>query len=310
MPKTAYSLLISMLVLAGCATTGATVRSGVGDALLEHPPFYAGASVVAIRTDSSRIGHLPIAYQRGASQSAMFDPKAGANTAVDALLRDMNAYLDSLGKAGSISVRLAQPGPVSAAANQSKLTPPDVSFGCVTSTGAIDDDCADRGDGALGRGRQPMRLAVGRPSAEWTASMRDVMTEAGVGRALVITLEVGQYLLRQTGLRGNKEVELGTSHTAKLPWLTSVETPVTVLQLTGALMGSDGRALRIGAEGFYVRRTALLVSAIGGQELIDDKDVEAVRSARRDDLPGRPLVWHVALRELVGGLTGRAALVQ
>jgi hypothetical protein len=79
-----------------------------------------------------------------------------------------------------------------------------------------------------------------------------------------------------------------------------------VLQLTGALIDPDGRATRIGAEGLYPRRTRLLVSAIGGQELLSDEDVERLRSERRDDLPGRPLVWQVALRNLVAQLTGRS----
>ena len=120
---------------------------------------------------------------------------------------------------------------------------------------------------------------------------------------MVITLEVGQYLTRQRGLVGAKDVDLGTNNVAKLPWLTSLETPVTVLQLTGALVDRDGKAIRIGAEGFYVRRTRLGISAIGGQELIGDEDIVKAREARRDDLAGSPLAWRVALGNLVAGLT-------
>jgi hypothetical protein len=49
----------------------------------------------------------------------------------------------------------------------------------------------------------------------------------------------------------------------------------------------------------------LLVSSIGGQELISDEDVQQARTARRQDLPGEPLVWQVALRHLVAQLTGK-----
>jgi hypothetical protein len=73
-------------------------------------------------------------------------------------------------------------------------------------------------------------------------------------------------------------------------------------------MGRDGRAIRIGAEGIVAHRTRLLVSGIGGQELLRDEDVAQVRTLRRDDLPGRPLAWQVALRQLVAQLTGRTAL--
>ncbi|HJS44428.1 MAG TPA: hypothetical protein VJ755_13230 [Gemmatimonadales bacterium] len=63
--------------------------------------------------------------------------------------------------------------------------------------------------------------------------------------------------------------------------------------------------MRIGAEGLLARRTSLPISAIGGQTLIRDEDIEQLRSARRNDLPDDPLVWKTALRTLVRGLTGR-----
>ena len=78
-----------------------------------------------------------------------------------------------------------------------------------------------------------------------------------------------------------------------------------MLQLTGTLIDRDGRAIRIGAEGLFARRTGVLVTSLGGQELLTDEDVERVRTVRRDELLGRPLVWQAALRNLVAELTGR-----
>jgi hypothetical protein len=292
-----------LLAATACATTGATVGSGVGDAFPQRAPFYAGASMPGVAADTSRIGHLPVAYQRGAAQLSIFDPTAGPDTPVGALLGEMNAFLDSLG-GGRISVRLVEGQRVSAVAHAETRRPPDVRFGCITESGRPDDDeCVER-PGALGRGKQTMHLAVANPAPEWRAWVRDVMRDVGVGRTLVLTLEVGQYPVRQRGL-GAKSVELGTGHVAPIPWLTSLETPVQVLQLTGALVDPNGRAIRIGAEGIAARRTRLLVSAVGGTELLSDEDVERVRTLRRDDLPGRPLAWQVALRHLVTQLTGR-----
>ena len=168
-----------------------------------------------------------------------------------------------------------------------------------------DDDCTVDEDGALGRGRQQMKLEVGRPSPEWTARVREGVTTAGVSRTLVITLEVGQMLLRQRGLGGSKELELGTGHTARFPWLTSLETPVPVLQLTGALVDGDGKAIRIGAEAFQAKRTPFLLSSAGAQALLLDEDVAEARTRRREDLPGQPIAWRVALRHLAEQLTGR-----
>lgn len=286
---------LPLLSLAACSSTGATFRSGVGDAFPEHPPYYAGASREAVGADASRIGHLPIVFQRGASQSAIFDPKSDPGTPTAALLAEMSAYLDTL--VGGASARLSAPA--------GAVVPPDVRFGCLTDTGLPDDDCTVDDNSALGRGRQQMKLAVGRPSPEWTAGMRGAMNSAGVSRTLVITLEVGQMLLRQRGLAGSKELELGTGYTVRFPWLTSLETPVPVLQVTGALVDQDGKAIRIGAEAFQAKRTPFLVSSAGAQALLLDADVAEARTRRREDLPGQPLAWRVALRHLVAQLTGR-----
>jgi hypothetical protein len=292
------AMLAAAVLLTGCATTGATVGSGVGDSMLEHPPYYAGVAANAAAPAGRRIGRLPIGYQRGASQPPMFDPDADPGSPMRALLDEMNAFLDSLGT----GVRVA----TATGADANRMIAPDVRFGCATESGMPDDDCRERGDSALGRPRQTMYLSVGRPSAEWKEWARDVMRADSLSRLLVITLEVGQYLPRQRGWRGTKEVELGTAHTVGLPWLTSLETPVSVLQLTGALMDSTVRAQRIGVEGIYARRTRLGISALGAQELIGNEDIQRVREERRTDLPGQPLAWQVALRQLVEGLTGRA----
>jgi hypothetical protein len=305
--RAAASTTLLLAVTAACASTGATFRSGVGDTFLEHPPWYGGSFVEAAG-ERPRMGHLPVAYQRGATHADFFDPTGGPSSPVSALLTEMNDFLDSLATATGLSVRLVEGRRASAVAPTSMGTPPDVQFGCRTDDGTPFGDCAERDEGALGRNRQPMRLAVGRPSPEWITWMGGVMQAQGVERALVLTLEVGQYLPRQRGLLGRKEVELGTGHTVSIPWLTSLETPVTVLQLTGALMGADGKAIRIGSEGFHARRTRLLVSAVGGQEVLTNDDVTAARTARRDDMPGAPLAWQVALRHLVARLADQGAV--
>jgi len=53
------------------------------------------------------------------------------------------------------------------------------------------------------------------------------------------------------------------------------------------------------------KRSQILVSALGAQSLVSDEDIERLRTLRRDDLPKQPLVWQVALRNLVSQLTGQ-----
>jgi hypothetical protein len=283
--------LAGLLLVFTSACAGSTIRSGVGDKHVEQPPYYAGRWVTQA---PGTIGHLPISYQRGATHSPIFDVDGATGTPVAALVQEMNRYLDSLG----VTTRLASAG-------IRRGIPPDVRFGCQS---APDGECVREPEGSRRHDIPRMRLAVARPSGGWVAETRSVLDHSGQTHALVITLEVGQYWMHQKNWRGDKEVRLGTGHSMSVPWLTSLETPVSTLQLTGVLVDRDGRAVRIGAEGLIARRTRLLLSSLDVQALISDEDVERVRGARRDDLPGRPLVWEVALRNLVAELTGRMEL--
>jgi hypothetical protein len=285
MPRQAIFILA--LMITGCATTGATFGSGVGDRQLEHPPWYAG-SVSAI---AAPVARFPIAWQGGASQPASFDPSGEPGSAVAALLRDMNTFMDSV--AGGVAIPGIRGG---------GLVAPNVYFGCERDAS---EDCVERGDSVLGRQGTTTRLAVERPSPAWIARNAALLDSVGASHALIITLEVGQYWTRQKGLRGDKFVELGQHHEVSLPWLTSLEMPVTVLQLTGALVNREGKAVRIGAEGLLAQRSAIVASGFGLQRLISDDDVNRARTERRSDLPGQPLVWREALCRMIAELAGQ-----
>jgi hypothetical protein len=286
MPRQALFFLAAML--AGCATTGATFGSGVGDRQLEHPPWYAGSRSAA---GAPAIARFMVAWQGGASQPASFDPSDEPESPVAALLRDMNAFLDSV--AGGPALPPIRGGGVVA---------PNVYFGCERDAS---EACVERGDSVLGRQGTTMRLAVERPSPGWIARNAALLDSAGASHALVITLEVGQYWTRQKGLRGDKSVELGAGHEVPLPWLTSLEMPVTVLQLTGALINREGKAVRIGAEGLLAQRSPIIASGFGAQRLISDEDVDRARTQRRTDLPGQPLVWQEALCRMIVELAAK-----
>ncbi|HVE80100.1 MAG TPA: hypothetical protein VNA89_14635 [Gemmatimonadaceae bacterium] len=279
------------LAYAAACTTGATFRSGVAPANLDRPPYYAGALV---RADTARVAYFPIAYPGGGDAPAV--TAAGGGSPVRALLAEMNAYLDSL----DVGAPVARAGGAPTGA-------PDVRFGCPTDASG---ECAEGGEGLRDVEDRQLRLEVGRPSPAWVAWAGAALEGAGASRGLVVALEATQYWPRQRNLRGDKEVQLGTGHTVSVPWLTALDRPVSVLQLTGALLNRDGTAARIGAEGLLAHRTPFLISAAGVQALISDDDVERLRTLRRDDLPGTPLVWQVALRTLVGELTGRTDLAR
>lgn len=276
------ALSILGLSAAGCATGG--IFSGPRDAFFDEAPYYATRG----RIGDMPVAHLRIAYQRGATQPAGFDPTDAPDGAVAQLLADMNAYLDSLGATTRVD-------PASAPRGRA----PDVQFGCEVRP---DDDCEDRPDG------HRHRLAVANPSGSWLEWWRAETQAAQVGQVMIITIEVGNYLPVQRNLLGRKEVRLGTGYTLDLPWLTALNRPVAVLQLTGVLLDADGQVIRMGAEGLLARRTNIVLGSIGAQRIIGDEDVAQIRSARRDDLPGSPLVWQVALRNMVAQLAARPEL--
>lgn len=289
--KAFLSHIVLAAVTTACATAGATFQSGVAPKTFDRPPFYAGA---AAPSGTSRIAHLAVRYQRGAEQAALFEPKDGSGSPAAALVADMNALLDSLAATARVPP-----------ANGERGTPPNVRFGCAVDAAG---DCTEEGEVAGDGSNRRLELSVGRPSQEWIDWLG---TALGTSRdhALVITLELGQYWPKQKGLSLSKEVQLGTDYSVGVPWLTSLEKPVAVVQLTGALVGRDGRAVRIGAEGMMAKRSNIGLSALGAQVLVTDDDIAQLRTLRRDDLPGQPLVWQVALRTLVSQLTGRTDLV-
>lgn len=259
----------------------------VSEKHFERPPYYTGK----VPADVTSVGHFPVRYQRGGSHDAFFDPTDDAGGPVAGLVAEMNAYLAELGMTVALD-----------AAALGDHRPPDVEFGCDPSP---IEECEERDESrALGRQGTVLRLAAIDPSRNWREGAAEEIAAGGVDAAVVITLEVGQYFVRQRGLRGDKRVRMGTDYEVELPWLTSLETPVTVLQLTGAVVDAEGKVKRIGAEGISARRTRFSLSAIEAQELITEEDVEAVRSLRREDLPGAPIAWQVALRNLASGLIG------
>jgi hypothetical protein len=207
-----------------------------------------------------------------------------------ALIAEMNTYLDSLSPK-RITAKTAEVG-----------SPPDVRFGCPTD---MVGNCNDEGEIKGIGGNRRLDLAVGRPSEQWIEWLGGALDESSADQALLITLELAQYWPRQKGISLSKEVELGTGYSVGVPWLTSLEKPVAVVQLTAALIGRDGRAVRIGAEGMLAKRSNIMLSALGAQMLVSDEDIEKLRTLRREDLPGQPLVWQTALRSLVAQVTGR-----
>lgn len=178
---------------------------------------------------------------------------------------------------------------------------PAVRLGCVG-----DDETGDDLGEECDPEQRGMRLAITQGSRRWRAALPSALTGAEADHLLLIDVAVRDHWVGQKGLSFKKEVPLGAGHSQPAPWLTSLDTPVCVLQLEGVLVGPDGKLVRSAVEGIYATRTRFGESVIGLQRVLTDEDVAKIRtSLRREDLLGTPLVWEAALDALVRELVRR-----
>ncbi|MDQ7054848.1 MAG: hypothetical protein Q9P14_18925, partial [candidate division KSB1 bacterium] len=142
------------------------------------------------------------------------------------------------------------------------------------------------------------------PAFGWKQRLRQLGDEYGLQYVVFITLGISEYFPTQIDWKGNKAIYLGTGHAMRLKWLTSLDDPIEVLHFTGALMDTTGKILRAGAEGFHAKPGSFLESVFGLRRTHGEDDIDEILQLRREDLPGRPLVWKVALHNLIIQLTG------
>lgn len=267
-------LAVACAAIAALAT-GAAASTTTSTRPAKQPPFYRGEAPAV-----NGAGRLPVALSLPPGTPASWLPVP----ALERLATEMDAWLegrqpDSLLVLEGLSQKAAQPA---------------VYLGCALD---ITDECSQE--------ERSNVLAVTSADKRWRQALAPAARGAGVEHVLVVNLQLAPHWIRQKGLKGAKQIPLGTGHAQELPWLTSLDTPVWVLQVTGAVVDAEGQMLRSGAEGIWALRTPFRASALGAQKLVTDEDVEHLRTElRRDDLAGAPLGWQAALGELVRQLLG------
>jgi len=278
--KTRPTWPVLALVLAALAVSGcATMQTRTSPREFDGAPYYATYAEFRV-PDSGAVAHLPIradaAAGVGNQRSAMLVP----------LLDAMNGYLDEAGW----STRLdSTPRPEREA--------PWAYVGRASGLAVSAPDPSDP---------TAMVIQTTSPSRRWAAQLRALADRQHAGVVLVIALGPGEYSLRQRGgLSLRKELQLGTGYTVPVAWLNAVDAPIHVLHLTGLLLSVDGKVLRAGAEGIIARQPNFALSLIHLSNPLTDGDVASVlASLHREDLPGQPLAWQVALQNLVRKLLG------
>jgi hypothetical protein len=145
----------------------------------------------------------------------------------------------------------------------------------------------------------PMVIHLEKPDARWRERAVDHIENENAGAIIVVRLGFAQYPKADQGFFG-KKVVLGTNNELPIRFLSAETKPVEVLQITGMLVDSSGEVIRAGAEGIIARDAPFWVQVFEAGRDIDNAAIRAVLvDERRDDLPGAPLSWQIAIDNLL-----------
>ena len=277
---------LALLALGACASSTSTRAYQ-----MDKAPYYRGDVAPA----GARLAVLPVS----APAIRTFRGDTSAPPQLRALLDTIDNRLATL-VAGP---RLATTALIEGA--------PRVRFGCdapdeptTRFRSALYSPGCNEVDETTGRHNQ---LDVTSGTKAWRDRVAGVLDSAGADHLLIVSVEMSDQWPVQKGWSIAKEVRLGTGHSVGIPWLSSLEVPVSVVQLTGMLVDRTGKVRRSGAEGLLAVKTSSAASLMGIQKAVSDEDIARLRvGQRRTELPGAPLVWESALETLVAQLAGGA----
>jgi len=271
--------VLASLIVLSLATLAAPVHAAAQRGNFDRPPYYDGKPKGAVKPAA----HVGVRYR---TEPGSLDPTPERSQALAAVLDSLNAELSRLG----LTVALA-PEP------SSKERAPDVAFGC--RRGGTGSDGLPLSASEIDT-REPRRMVfeVEDASKKWREELK-AAAGTNVKGIVSVQLGFGEYWVRQKDWKGNKVIDLGATRSMPLTWLTSLDDPVQVLQLTGALVAPDGRVLRVGAEGLLARRTGMAASMVGAQEVLTEEELKRLTEPSAS---GAGPLWRAALRDLVTGL--------
>ena len=287
MVRSILPILIALLIV---CTAIQNMRTST-EVVIEKPPYYRGR-LSRLNLEDIHIGHLPI----------VLDIRTSDNETIDIwqeLIDAMNAFIDT--EEWTLPLE---------AIDLPEEKAPDLFFGFADMWGApvtglsyTDEENEDK--------TPPMILYYKNASTDWKENLLASAEKANVDYILFITVGFSEYLVRQTTFLGKKEITLGTGHHIPVKWLTSLDDPVEVLHITGALLDKTGKIHRHGAEGIVAADPAsFFESIISLQNTISPEIIEKLTTGvRRDDLPDNPLNYRIALQNLVANLTGQRKLI-
>lgn len=237
----------------------------------------------------SRVFHTPVALDKMMSEEFYY---LGREKVLQPVIEVMNSYLDSLGWSQQLKEALDQKAKgapyLFVGSSEAETAPP------VTEMMRDENDLYP-----------PMALYLEKPSKDWNKTYSKLMEDQEGEFTVLIWLGLTEYPKANKGMF-KKKVVLGTDYEREIRFLSAVDRPVEVLQLTGILLDNKGKVIRAGAEGFLYEDSPFWVQALGAGTTVDDNAINKLyEEQRRTDLPGKPLAWKVALYNLMEQLLQR-----
>ena len=151
----------------------------------------------------------------------------------------------------------------------------------------------------------PMIVHFVKPKPNWTHELQKLAHSEQARRVVVTQLDFVQYPKADKGFFG-KKVVLGSQHEDKVRFLSALDKPIEVLQLSGVVFDENGAELCAGAEGIVGSDAPFWVQVLeAGKDIDDDTLDHVLHHERRQDIPGAPLNWQAAADQLMWNLLRR-----
>lgn len=184
---------------------------------LKKGSFYHTFEKKSRITDSDRVSHTPLMIDKAMSEEFFYQ---GRDQILQPLMDSMNQHLDSLSWSQSLAVSLPETGlPYLFVGSSDAETAPDATMMMMEEHHEY----------------PPMALYLEKPSREWKSVYTQIMPEQEMDYAILIWIGLTEYPKADKGLF-KKKVILGTGYEREIRFLSAVDKPVEVLQLTGVLM--------------------------------------------------------------------------
>ncbi len=256
---------------------------------LSETPFYKSFKKADVNKDS-KIAHLSVEIDRETTSEFFY---RGREEVLQPLIAAMNQYLDSLQwspviESGQLSAINKGAPYLFVGSAESEIAPPSA------------DMLREEFDKF-----PPMVMHVDKPSKEWKSLLAEQLDQTGSEYALALWIGFNEYPKANKGVF-KKKVVLGTGYEPEIRFLSAEDKPVEVLQITGLILNKKGDVIKAGAEAFLYEDTPFWAQVLEVSRSIDDNTIQqSVVDIRRDDLPGKPIAWKVALFHLLETLSQR-----